>query len=187
MEFGWRVPGPSHEVSSQGVVTRDMLCSICRIDGPSMPHDGSVWEELFLNYTLNYYRMIDTISTLSLNHKQSFLESFDQKTLKSQCLNSWPGSLFATTTHWNTLVLHLSAFIAVFVWQDFQTNDCFLTVTTTLLCYCQKIQTLINVLKLTSPMLNIALWTSPGYRVPKATYSGRSKTLQLIVKINVLS
>ena len=102
-------------------------------------------------HTLNYYRMIDTIITLSLNHKQSSLESFDQKTLKSQCLNSWPGSLFATITHWNILVLHLSAFIAVFVWQDFQTNVCFLMETTILLCYCQKIQTPITISKLISP------------------------------------
>ena len=41
-----------------------------------------------MTYILNYFRMIDTIITLSLNHKQSFLESFDQKTLKSQRLNS---------------------------------------------------------------------------------------------------
>ena len=46
MEFGRRVPGPSNEDSSQGVVTRERLGSIRRIDGLSIPHDGSVWEEL---------------------------------------------------------------------------------------------------------------------------------------------
>ena len=47
----------------------------------------SASEYLFLLTCTNYFRMIETISTLSLNHKQSFLESFDQKTLKNQCLN----------------------------------------------------------------------------------------------------
>ena len=47
----------------------------------------SASEYLFLLTCTNYFRMIERISTLSLNHKQSFLESFDQKTLKNQCLN----------------------------------------------------------------------------------------------------
>ena len=55
MEFGRRVPGPSHEVSSQGVATRDILRSICRIDGPSMPHDGSVWKELSAKGILGFF------------------------------------------------------------------------------------------------------------------------------------
>ena len=46
MEFGRRVPGPSHEVSSQGVVTRDWLDRFHAIDGPSWPHDGPFGEEI---------------------------------------------------------------------------------------------------------------------------------------------
>ena len=38
--------GPSHEVSSQGVVSRDWLSSICAIDGPSLPPDESAGEEI---------------------------------------------------------------------------------------------------------------------------------------------
>jgi hypothetical protein len=48
----------------------------------------------------------------------------------------------------------------------------------------QRIQTLITILKWTSPTLNLALWTNPGYHVPKATYFCESKTLQLILTIN---
>ena len=46
MKFSRRVPGPSHEVSSQGVVTRDRLSSIRAIDGSSLPSNGSDWEEI---------------------------------------------------------------------------------------------------------------------------------------------
>ena len=46
MEFSRRVPGPSHEVSSKGVVSRDRLSSIHAIDGPSLPPDGSAGEEI---------------------------------------------------------------------------------------------------------------------------------------------
>ena len=35
LEFSRQVPGLSNEVSSQGVVTRNRLGSICRIDWPS--------------------------------------------------------------------------------------------------------------------------------------------------------
>ena len=42
MKFSRRIPGPSHEVSSQSVVTRDWLGSFRTIDGPSWPYDGSV-------------------------------------------------------------------------------------------------------------------------------------------------
>ena len=55
MEFSTRVPGPSHEVSSQGLVTRDRLSSIGTIDGPSLPHDGSVWEEISAKGILGFF------------------------------------------------------------------------------------------------------------------------------------
>ena len=64
-------------------VQRNMSCT------KSKPFESNASEYLcLLTCTLNHFRMIDTIITLSLNHKQSFLESFNQKTLKSQCLNS---------------------------------------------------------------------------------------------------
>ena len=41
-----RIPSPSHEVSSQVVVTRDWLDCFHAIDGPSWPHDGPFGEEI---------------------------------------------------------------------------------------------------------------------------------------------
>ena len=144
--------------------------------------------KMFLLICIHYYRMKDTTNTLLWTHKQSSLESSNRKTLKNQHLNFWPGSRFATPTRWNVLLLRLYAFIAVSVWQDIQTNDCFSMETITLLCYCQKVQTAFAILKLTSHMPWLALsTTNPGYHVPQAAYSCESETLQLIVRINVLS
>ena len=51
-------------------------------------HGNIIFINVFLLICTHYYRMKGTISILLLNHKQSFLESFNRKTLKNQHRNS---------------------------------------------------------------------------------------------------
>ena len=50
MKFSRRIPGPSHEVSSQSVITRDWFGNFLAINGPSWPHNGHLYKYFGFTY-----------------------------------------------------------------------------------------------------------------------------------------